>query len=98
MLPKWLRQILNRFFERSKEATRSQKIDELEGHVEDLTQQIGDLRVALIKTQNVLGDVCRAQSEFMLEFETLIRIAQAAQTQLESEWAIEKKEDPDVWN
>ena len=90
--------MLSRFFERSKEVTHSQKIDALNGCVEDLTRQVDELRIALIKTQNVLGDVCRAQSEFMVEFETLIRIVQVAQTQLESERAIEKKEDPDVWN
>ena len=90
--------MLNRFFGRLKEATPSQKIDELEGRVEDLTQQVAELRDALIKTQNVLGEVARAQAEFMLEFETLIRVAQTTQSQLESERVIEKKEDPDVWN
>lgn len=90
--------MLNRFFGRLKEATPSQKIEELDKRVEELTQQVSELRTALIKTQDVLGKVARAQTDFMLEFENLIRVAQTTQSQLESERVIEKKEDSDIWN
>ena len=60
---------------RSKVETHSQKVKELEEHVCELNKRVDDLTDALVKTQDVLASVTRAQSEFLFEFETLIKPA-----------------------
>jgi len=67
--------MLNLFLGRSKVETHSQKVKELEEHVCELNKRVDDLTDALVKTQDVLASVTRAQSEFLFEFETLIKPA-----------------------
>tara|TARA_R110002060_G_scaffold20830_1_gene28354 strand:+ start:765 stop:1010 length:246 start_codon:yes stop_codon:yes gene_type:complete len=61
--------MLNQFLKRLKAVTLSQRVNKLE-------EEVRELRAALIKTQNVLSDVTRAQAEFLAEFEMIIRMAQ----------------------
>ena len=75
LLRKWLQLMLNLFLGRSKVETHSQKVKELEEHVCELNKRVDDLTDALVKTQDVLASVTRAQSEFLFEFETLIKPA-----------------------
>ena len=81
--------MLNQFLERLKAVTLSQRVNELE-------EEVLELKAALIKTQNVLSSVAQAQAEFLAEFELIIRMAQEQSTELPTVGI--KKEVTDVWN
>tara|TARA_R110000744_G_scaffold172831_4_gene291588 strand:- start:6699 stop:6947 length:249 start_codon:yes stop_codon:yes gene_type:complete len=80
--------------------THSQKVKELEEHVYDLSKRVDELYSALVKTQNVLSDVTRAQTEFIFEFESLIKpaIIMLNATSSKAMFVINDDEDPETWN
>ena len=80
--------------------THSQKVKELEEHVYDLSKRVDELYSALVKTQNVLSDVTRAQTEFIFEFESLIKpaIIMLNATSSRASFIVTDDEDPDTWN
>ena len=80
--------------------THSQKVKELEEHVYDLSKRVDELYSALVKTQNVLSDVTRAQTEFIFEFESLIKpaIIMLNATSSKAMFVITDDEDPETWN
>tara|TARA_R110002060_G_scaffold27726_6_gene37603 strand:+ start:628 stop:876 length:249 start_codon:yes stop_codon:yes gene_type:complete len=82
--------MLSQFLEQLKAATLSQRVNKLEKEVEEL-------RAALLKTQNVLGQVASAQAEFLAEFEMIIRLAQQA-AEPEAPTVRIKKKETDIWN
>ena len=92
--------MLNLFLGRSKMKTHSQKVKELEEHVYDLSKRVDELYSALVKTQNVLSDVTRAQTEFIFEFESLIKpaIIMLNATSSKAMFVINDDEDPETWN
>jgi len=92
--------MLNLFLGRSKVETPSQKVKELEEHVCELSRRVEELTSALIKTQNVLADVARAQSEFLVEFETLIKpaILMLRASSSKASFVVSDNDDPDAWN
>jgi len=92
--------MLNLFLGRSKTKTHSQKVEELEEQVYDLSRRVDDLAMALVKTQNVLADVSRAQTEFIIEFESLIKpaIIMLNAASSKASFIVTDNEDPDSWN
>jgi len=56
--------------------------------------------MALVKTQNVLADVSRAQTEFIIEFESLIKpaIIMLNAASSKASFIVTDNEDPDSWN
>tara|TARA_R110000824_G_scaffold121973_6_gene278532 strand:+ start:1195 stop:1407 length:213 start_codon:yes stop_codon:yes gene_type:complete len=68
--------------------TLSQRVSELE-------KEVDELKHALVKTQNVLGDVARAQAEFLAEFEMIIRLAQDQSPEFST---VSTKKETDIWN
>ena len=80
--------------------THSQKVKELEEHVYDLSKRVDELYSALVKTQNVLSDVTRAQTEFIFEFESLTKpaIIMLNATSSKAMFVINDDEDPETWN
>ena len=100
LLKRWLQLMLNLFLGRSKMKTHSQKVKELEEHVYDLSKRVDELYSALVKTQNVLSDVTRAQTEFIFEFESLIKpaIIMLNATSSKAMFVINDDEDPETWN
>jgi len=88
--------MLNLFFARSKTQTHLQKIKDLEQQVEKLSAQVDTLSDSLSRTQGVLVQVAKAQFDFVLEFEALIR---SAIVSLDTPCVVVKPEkDPDAWN
>ena len=89
--------MLNLFFGQLKEGILSLKVKQLEGEIETLTVRVDKLHDALTETQNVLVQVAKAQSEFVTEFEALIRAAQSS-AQTPTKGVVLIKNDSDAWN
>ena len=89
--------MLNLFFEQLKEGILSLKVKQLEGEIKELSERVEKLNAALVETQNVLVQVAKAQSEFVAEFEALIRAAQAS-GQKPTKGVVMITKDSDAWN